>query len=79
MARNAAFLTCCQSRQDEQLEVDAALLCLTNCCAKNREGNPIPWELVEQSIRASHPYEVFMLRSMLAVRPIVVARGSALP
>lgn len=32
-----------------------------------REGNPIPWELVEQSIRASHPYDVFMLRSMLAV------------
>mmetsp|Transcript_12072 Transcript_12072/g.36231 ORF Transcript_12072/g.36231 Transcript_12072/m.36231 type:complete len:656 (-) Transcript_12072:500-2467(-) len=35
--------------------------------SRDREGNPIPWDLVEQSIRASHPYEVFMLRSMLAV------------
>ncbi len=27
----------------------------------------IPWEVVEQHIRATHPYEVFALRAMLAV------------
>lgn len=32
-----------------------------------RSGKVIPWEVVERHIRATHPYEVFMLRGMLAV------------
>lgn len=33
----------------------------------SREGKVCPWELVEASIRATQPYDVFFLRSMLAV------------
>jgi hypothetical protein len=32
-----------------------------------RQGKACPWELVEKSIRATQPYDVFFLRSMLAV------------
>lgn len=32
-----------------------------------REGNPIPWDLVEEKFRASHPYAVFQLRGMITI------------
>ncbi|KIY92383.1 oligoendopeptidase F [Monoraphidium neglectum] len=35
--------------------------------ARDRQGNVIPWELVERLHRDSHPYEVFQVRAMLAV------------
>lgn len=35
--------------------------------ARDRKGAPIPWELLERSIREKHPYEVLMLRGMIAV------------
>lgn len=35
--------------------------------AKDRAGSPIPWDLLERSIREKHPFEVFMLRGMIAV------------
>jgi hypothetical protein len=35
--------------------------------ARDRSGSPVPWELLERSIREKHPYEVFMLRGMIAV------------
>ena len=35
--------------------------------AKDRAGSPIPWALLERSIREKHPFEVFMLRGMIAV------------
>ena len=35
--------------------------------AHDLNGNPIPFEIIEEEIRASHPFEVFALRSMLAV------------
>lgn len=35
--------------------------------AKDRNGNVIPWELIERNIREKHPYKVFALRGMLAV------------
>ncbi|KAI8915965.1 hypothetical protein EDD86DRAFT_197305 [Gorgonomyces haynaldii] len=35
--------------------------------ALDRDGNVIPWALIEQKIRKEHPYHVFMLRGMLAV------------
>jgi len=35
--------------------------------AKDREGRPVPWDLVEESIRAKHPYAVFDVRAMIAV------------
>ena len=35
--------------------------------AKDRSGSPIPWDLLERSIREKHPFEVFMLRGMIAV------------
>ena len=35
--------------------------------ALSREGEPIPWELVQEDLEASHPYKVFALRAMLAV------------
>lgn len=34
---------------------------------QNREGQPLPWDLHEAEVRATHPYEVLMLRSMLSV------------
>lgn len=35
--------------------------------AVSREGESIPWDLVADKIRATHPYEVFALRAMIAV------------
>jgi oligoendopeptidase F len=35
--------------------------------ALSREGKPIPWELIEKKIRATHDYNVFQIRSMLGV------------
>lgn len=35
--------------------------------AISREGEPIPWDLVAEQIKATHPYKVFALRGMLAV------------
>jgi len=35
--------------------------------ACDREGNPIPWDLVEEKIRATHPYAVAQLRGMLTI------------
>lgn len=32
-----------------------------------REGKVIPWDLVKRAMEATHPYQVFMVRSMLAV------------
>lgn len=32
-----------------------------------REGEVIPWDLIRRGIEATHPYSVFMVRSMLAV------------
>jgi len=35
--------------------------------ALNRAGEPLPFETIEEDIRATHPYKVMALRSMLAV------------
>ncbi|KAJ3174967.1 hypothetical protein HK101_010792 [Irineochytrium annulatum] len=35
--------------------------------ALNRDGDVIPWDLIEKDIRATHDYAVFALRGMLAV------------
>lgn len=35
--------------------------------ARNLEGEPIPFELIEEGIRATHPFAVFQLRAMLSV------------
>eukprot|EP00993_Chasmostoma_nieuportense_P000068 NODE_1062_length_1682_cov_12.195498_g997_i0.p1 GENE.NODE_1062_length_1682_cov_12.195498_g997_i0~~NODE_1062_length_1682_cov_12.195498_g997_i0.p1 ORF type:complete len:377 (+),score=101.37 NODE_1062_length_1682_cov_12.195498_g997_i0:547-1677(+) len=35
--------------------------------ARNLAGEPVPWELIEEKIRATHPFRVFALRSMLAI------------
>lgn len=35
--------------------------------AISREGQPLPWDLHEADLRASHPYRVFALRAMIAV------------
>lgn len=35
--------------------------------ARNRQGEPIPWELHEEDIDATHPYKVNALRAMIAV------------
>ena len=35
--------------------------------ALSREGERVPWQLVEKSLRATHPYAVFAVRSMLSV------------
>lgn len=35
--------------------------------ARDRDGKPVPWELVERSLRASHPVAVLAVRSMLSV------------
>lgn len=35
--------------------------------ARNRSGEPLPFALHEEELRATHPFEVFMLRSMLSV------------
>ncbi|KAI8467008.1 MAG: hypothetical protein J3K34DRAFT_431916 [Monoraphidium minutum] len=53
-----------QSMFLDSLASDAAWL---GRYARDREGRVIPWELVERMHRDSHPYEVFMVRAMLAV------------
>lgn len=35
--------------------------------ARNRSGEIIPWEVIAEEIKSVRPYDVFMLRSMLAV------------
>ena len=30
-------------------------------------GNPIPFEIIEEEIRSTHPFQVFSLRAMLCV------------
>ena len=35
--------------------------------ARDTAGNPIPFEIIEEGIRATQPFEVFQLRAMLAV------------
>eukprot|EP00197_Chlamydomonas_leiostraca_P012787 CAMPEP_0202859018 /NCGR_PEP_ID=MMETSP1391-20130828/1317_1 /ASSEMBLY_ACC=CAM_ASM_000867 /TAXON_ID=1034604 /ORGANISM="Chlamydomonas leiostraca, Strain SAG 11-49" /LENGTH=626 /DNA_ID=CAMNT_0049538015 /DNA_START=77 /DNA_END=1957 /DNA_ORIENTATION=- len=35
--------------------------------ARSRDGKVLPWEVIEAHKRATHPYEVFALRGMLAV------------
>lgn len=35
--------------------------------AHDLDGNPIPFEIIEEEINATHPFEVFKLRAMLAV------------
>jgi oligoendopeptidase F len=35
--------------------------------ARDRDGKPVPWELVESDLRSNHPYKVFALRAMIAV------------
>lgn len=35
--------------------------------ARNEKGEPLPFSVVEEEIRATHPFEVFSLRAMLAV------------
>jgi len=35
--------------------------------AKNRDGQPIPWDILQQDLEEKHPYQVFALRSMIAV------------
>merc|ERR1712086_841481 len=35
--------------------------------ARDRDGKVIPWELLEEDLKATKPYEVFALRGMLAV------------
>ena len=35
--------------------------------AKDLEGNPIPFEIIEEGIRSTHPFQVFQLRAMLCV------------
>ena len=35
--------------------------------ARDRSGAPVPWELLEEDLEATHPYKVFALRAMIAV------------
>lgn len=35
--------------------------------AKNRNGETIPWEILQQDLEETHPYRVFALRGMIAV------------
>ena len=35
--------------------------------ARDRKNAPVPWSLLERSIKEKHPYEVFQLRGMIAV------------
>ena len=53
-----------QSMFLDSLVGDAAWRCKY---ALSREGDALPWELIEEDVRAKHPYEVLALRAMLAV------------
>ncbi|KAI8830928.1 oligoendopeptidase [Chytriomyces cf. hyalinus JEL632] len=46
--------------------------------ALSKDGQPMPWELIEREIRSLHPYKVFALTSMLAV-PIFERRLYEMP
>ena len=35
--------------------------------ARDADNNPIPFELLEEEIRSSHPFDVLQLRGMLSV------------
>ena len=35
--------------------------------AKDLDGNPIPFEIIEEGLRSTHPFKVFQLRAMLSV------------
>jgi len=35
--------------------------------AKDRSGAVLPWDLHQKELEATHPYQVFTLRAMLAV------------
>ena len=35
--------------------------------AKDGNGNPIPFDVIEEEIRSTHPFKVFQLRAMLSV------------
>ena len=35
--------------------------------ARNKDGNPIPFDVIEERITSTHPFAVFQLRAMLAV------------
>lgn len=35
--------------------------------ARNMEGNPIPFSIIEEGLRSTHPFKVFQLRAMLVV------------
>lgn len=35
--------------------------------ARDLNGKPIPFEIIEEEIRATHPFQVFQLRAMLSV------------
>ena len=48
----------------DSLVGDAAWRCKY---AISRDGDAIPWELIVEDKRATHPYEVLALRGMLAV------------
>ena len=53
-----------QSMFLDALVGDAAWRCKY---ATSREGKSLPWELIVEDCESKHPYEVFMLRAMLAV------------
>jgi len=35
--------------------------------ARNRENQPLPWDIIQQDFEETHPYRVFALRGMIAV------------
>lgn len=35
--------------------------------ALNRDGEPLPWDIIKEDLESSHPYRVFALRGMIAV------------
>ena len=53
-----------QSMFLDALVGDAAWRCKY---ATSREGESLPWDLIVEDCKSKHPYEVFMLRGMLAV------------
>jgi len=53
-----------QSMFLDALVGDAAWRCKY---ATARDGSALPWDLIVEDVQSKHPYEVFMLRGMLAV------------
>merc|ERR1711871_1688182 len=35
--------------------------------SRNRDGEVVPWDIIEQQMRCTHPFRVLTLRAMLAV------------